>query len=172
MQVLPFGIRGAFLTGLIQSRLALSQPSPTPSEVSDKSDKNLLRDALNIQKNSILRKSTTRYGSVLLKRLAVNKAKTAPKGKSEFLWGLHMGTFRKLLLILPSRRLKVRLISFYKQKVGYVTNITKTANSVKRILGISFRPKFRQKILDAPTYWGCFCVGMWDALYIWSFRFH
>ena len=36
LQVLPFGIRGAFLTGLIQSRLVLSQPSPTPSEVSDK----------------------------------------------------------------------------------------------------------------------------------------
>jgi len=90
--------------------------------------------------------------------LAVNKAKKAPKGKSEFRWDLHMGTFRKLLLILPSRRLKVRLISFYKQKVVYVTNITKTANSVKRILGISFRPKFRQKILDAPTYWRCFWI--------------
>jgi hypothetical protein len=36
--------------------------------------------------------------------------KIAPKEKSKSPWSLHIGTFRKLLLIIPSRRLEAVLM--------------------------------------------------------------
>jgi hypothetical protein len=44
-------------------------------------------------------------------RFLITKASKAPKGNSESPWSLHIGTFRKLILMISSKRLEVGLLA-------------------------------------------------------------
>jgi hypothetical protein len=59
-----------------------------------------------------------------------------PQREIDSLWSYNMGTFRKLLLISSSRRLRVRLRVFCERRIVYNANGSSTGNSVKCILAI------------------------------------
>jgi hypothetical protein len=77
--------------------------------------------------------------------MPMSQNEKATKEYSKSLWSLHIVTFRLYTLIRHSRRLEVGWEVFCERRIAYGSNGSRTANSVKWILGLNFRAKISAK---------------------------